>query len=987
MLVYVAIDGDHIGRKVGQMSLADDEEGIRRISQAIDLGNQIWASWVNSVLGEMISFGGDEARFKVPADKLDALDAIRRKYAHKVGATVSVGVGMRLSEADRALLAAKLRGGDQIVLYTPEVEQILKQLEEKNEGQKIKEEYLTKADPPESPEPESTAPENNASAGGGYTPIHGQGEGGAPQPPMQEASEHSQGEAMQSLADNTSAPEGTHAADDFEDELHAKAQEEDQKDSDESKQVDAKEQARQKVVQILAQVRQYAPQFAQLQQAAPELYQATQGLVAALLLTARGLVEENKSDSEKVVDEKGQDDDGGNAPPAETKKFEVNLDEVPLLKVEPPGMTAPPKPAMAPAVPAPTQLHNTVEGFMGGLKALPKEGPSRGKFITAHMNHGPFLSALQAHPQGPQVHKMLTTHLNSVANAGVKPGATQVTAKSEDDEDAPALEKVSLTPDSTASRMRPHEPRGSETFERVETYDAGVNPYDKKSPMFHHVYYHEPYGTGSGYRSVMHVLSNDPKPLGGVWASSASGLNDVQKYRADSYHNGKHNNLPWQDGQFVQHGETASSPPGAGLGTLLYTNMAKIHGRMASDSGTSKGANAVWEKLVKDPQFKGQLGYEPGNLHWVEHNGPKPTPISVIEGDGRPLNAQLSEPVNPYSTEIRPFENYMEVHVNHKSGKDAGVIGLYVDHKNKKLVSKPPHRGGLNHFPFEHADKGARGVAIKAASKATGYPYAGEIWDESELGKSEALIKAPYDSDSWTPAAQRDYTENQRGYRPEWHKGVEQIGQDQYLHEYVSPNAPNHHTFHVTTTPQPLHENYRPIAGYFGAWDVDGGGLNIDTTVVHPDHQRQGLATKVYKHLARKYGTLHSGGEQTPEAKSVWDSLAADPELDVKLGAPKTPQQHTMSFKKSEGCKHFYGKGTKCLKCKEEKGAELEKGKLPLPEHAPKHNHLNLPVGASKDGKVKIEHEDGKAGWVSVRAGQVLSNDNHPISSRNPGGR
>ncbi len=78
-------------------------------------------------------------------------------------------------------------------------------------------------------------------------------------------------------------------------------------------------------------------------------------------------------------------------------------------------------------------LHSTVEGFMGGLKTLPKGSPARGKFITQHMNHGPFLSALSAHPQGKQVHAMLTTHLNSQANAGFKPGGAVAAVKAEGD--------------------------------------------------------------------------------------------------------------------------------------------------------------------------------------------------------------------------------------------------------------------------------------------------------------------------------------------------------------------------------------------------------------------------------------------------------------------------------------------------------------------------------------------------------------------------
>lgn len=64
-----------------------------------------------------------------------------------------------------------------------------------------------------------------------------------------------------------------------------------------------------------------------------------------------------------------------------------------------------------------TTLHTTVAGFMAGLKALPKVGPHRGKFITAHMNHAPFVAALHLHPEGKQLASMLHAHLNSKKNA------------------------------------------------------------------------------------------------------------------------------------------------------------------------------------------------------------------------------------------------------------------------------------------------------------------------------------------------------------------------------------------------------------------------------------------------------------------------------------------------------------------------------------------------------------------------------------------
>lgn len=74
-------------------------------------------------------------------------------------------------------------------------------------------------------------------------------------------------------------------------------------------------------------------------------------------------------------------------------------------------------------------LHNSLEGFMGELKALPKGSADRGRFITAHMSHPPFLAAVQKHPQGKQIHSQLMGFLNSPANAG--PSGAKVTVKTE----------------------------------------------------------------------------------------------------------------------------------------------------------------------------------------------------------------------------------------------------------------------------------------------------------------------------------------------------------------------------------------------------------------------------------------------------------------------------------------------------------------------------------------------------------------------------
>ena len=75
---------------------------------------------------------------------------------------------------------------------------------------------------------------------------------------------------------------------------------------------------------------------------------------------------------------------------------------------------------------------------------------------------------------------------------------------------------------------------------------------------------------------------------------------------------------------------------------------------------------------------------------------------------------------------------------------------------------------------------------------------------------------------------------------------------------------------------------------------------------------------------------------------------------------------------------------------KHEPREDLEKvalGKLPLPKVGTMRRALNLPVGAARDGRVKVRHADGRSGWVQVRAGMVMSQDGHAVSARNPGGR
>lgn len=364
MDVFLAAAADTIASQMQQAMLSDDEVQLRRLSQSLDAGARAIVSWVNASLGSIISLGTDEIRARVPADHLDELESIRFKYESATGSPLSVGVGMKLSDADRALLAARLKGGNRVVLFTPEVGEEIRRLQQSQQSQQPgfdqwlgkneraawrhrgtgavvpvsihdpdqlpgpmvdyedgfvddQGEFLTreqaleqirrlkKADAPPAPEPETTAPENKPNAGGGFTGRQEPGSAQQPQAPIQEQSQsYSQGMATQAMADTQQSPEMTQAAGDFEDELHDHAQEQDQQDQQQDQQAGVDD-IKKQVVDILQQVRQQAPAMEQLRDQAPDLYAAMQGVVAALLLTAHALID-GQSDSEKVVDEKGQ---------------------------------------------------------------------------------------------------------------------------------------------------------------------------------------------------------------------------------------------------------------------------------------------------------------------------------------------------------------------------------------------------------------------------------------------------------------------------------------------------------------------------------------------------------------------------------------------------------------------------------------------------------------------------------------------------------
>jgi hypothetical protein len=318
--LFVCADGDGIGSKVGTLADHNDVAGVRQIANTIEAGNKLIASWVLDNGGEMISQGGDEARGMVPAETIQDIEGIRQQYAQLVGATLSVGVGAKLSEAQKALLAAKLLGKDRTILYSEQVEEVLAQAAHpESEQEKIGHEYLGKG-----------MAVNGRSNGRFQEPSkrHEDAPGPAAKPlaPAAEASEHSQGESAEQMAQEAQKesydPETTHSAEDFENSMHQFAQDQHQKDAQaQQEQEDPREALKQKVAQILVSVRDQAPQMEQLKQGSPDLYAAMQGVVGALIELARGL----------IAGDQPQEDSG--APPVQKAEVEDLGKSEPLAKM------------------------------------------------------------------------------------------------------------------------------------------------------------------------------------------------------------------------------------------------------------------------------------------------------------------------------------------------------------------------------------------------------------------------------------------------------------------------------------------------------------------------------------------------------------------------------------------------------------------------------------------------------------------------------
>ncbi len=123
--IYIAINGDDVGNRIGEAIANDDHEGLSQASSAIQGAHDNIDQWVDSIGGKKISSAGDDAIYLVPEQAVNDLDGVREQYKQESGHGLTVGVGPSMSQASKALIYGKLNGKDQTIHYEPGIEDYL----------------------------------------------------------------------------------------------------------------------------------------------------------------------------------------------------------------------------------------------------------------------------------------------------------------------------------------------------------------------------------------------------------------------------------------------------------------------------------------------------------------------------------------------------------------------------------------------------------------------------------------------------------------------------------------------------------------------------------------------------------------------------------------------------------------------------------------------------------------------------------------------
>jgi minimal CRISPR polymerase domain len=304
--VFLMIDADKISPNVERAVRRNDPSKIARMGQNIERGDRILRSWLEDKGGKVLLFHGDEIYASVPGDHLSELGKIHGELQEAWNDSITIGVGLDLNEAKKALEGGKKRGGSRIVFYSPEIDKILSDEESASDSHEAK---------TPSPDPEKLKELSKAELQKSNTPSPGMGihaikhrslqmDRGAPSPDepspfnAPQASPHGETPVTPSATNMAAGlPSAVSGPSVLESQFHSAAAGTEAEAARAEAQANAAQPAdptidtiKQNIAKILQKVKQQAPVLEQLKDQAPDAYQAIVASIQAMLMMAKSLM-------------------------------------------------------------------------------------------------------------------------------------------------------------------------------------------------------------------------------------------------------------------------------------------------------------------------------------------------------------------------------------------------------------------------------------------------------------------------------------------------------------------------------------------------------------------------------------------------------------------------------------------------------------------------------------------------------------------------
>jgi hypothetical protein len=294
--VYLIAAADHLAGAVKHSVQHDQPRKLSQLKQDVERGLRIFESWMEDHGGRVLLFQGDKIFAEIPGENLADLPDLHAQVQDAWGDTITVGVGLDLTEAHKACDNGRKRGGKRIVFYAPEVEQHLNDEASASESHdattpdsdpdELKSMALNKANTP-SPGPPTPNEQQSFSMGAAPSPQS------APSP-------FAAGQAQPSGADMPPTPSSTNAAaglSPVEAQMRQMASQGEAQGARAENQAAAADdgttgpdQLKQGISRILLKVKEQAQILEQLKEQAPEAYKAILGMVQIVATIGKQLV-------------------------------------------------------------------------------------------------------------------------------------------------------------------------------------------------------------------------------------------------------------------------------------------------------------------------------------------------------------------------------------------------------------------------------------------------------------------------------------------------------------------------------------------------------------------------------------------------------------------------------------------------------------------------------------------------------------------------